>query len=66
MPKKWVKHKERPHVMRPEIRARFEALMKPEPADTPVNPKWQLWRWDTLEDVSQELTIKPGTGFPNK
>jgi hypothetical protein len=45
--------------MDPEIKARFEALMKlpkPQPA---FNPKWpiihqninQLWRWDNLQDA---------------
>lgn len=43
--------------MRPEIRRRFEVLMeKKEEAEkksaVPA-PKWQLWRWDTLEDVPQ-------------
>lgn len=61
MPKRKPKYPDKPHVTRPEIRARFEALMKPEVVaklpKQPVNwnnPKWGLWRWDTLEDVAQE------------
>ncbi|HET6255880.1 MAG TPA: hypothetical protein VFE32_17515 [Puia sp.] len=42
--------------MRPEIRERFQAFIdqgKKKPRESKFEPKWQLWRWDTLEDVSQ-------------
>lgn len=46
--------------MRPEIRRRFQELIdngkkKQSPSKPTRSPKpqWQLWRWDTLEDVDQ-------------
>jgi len=45
--------------MADDIKARFEALMKPQPLPPGFNPDWpinsknvnMMWRWDTLEDV---------------
>jgi hypothetical protein len=63
MPKRKVKYEDKPHVMRPELRKRFEALMAPEYEEPDKSqpahwkhPHWELWRWDTLEDVPQYLT----------
>lgn len=46
------------HEMRIEIRERFFSLMDPDVVKKLKNekkswnnPKWNLWRWDTLEDV---------------
>lgn len=58
MSKRKPKYQDRPHVMKPEIQRRFEALMQPkqEPGKKSHVPikKWELWRWDTLEDVPQD------------
>lgn len=58
MARRKPKYPIRPHRMRPEIRDRFLALMAPvvrEREEKRIGllpaPRWQLWRWDTLEDV---------------
>lgn len=59
MARRKPKYPDKPHVMRPEIRKRFEALMgkkvekEAKPPSQVPEPKWELWRWDNLEDVPQ-------------
>lgn len=60
MPRRKERYPEKPHVMKPEIRRRFEAFMAPVPKrrnlrPTPSAPKggWMLFRWDNLEDSDQ-------------
>lgn len=46
--------------MDPEIKARFEKLIKPPKAKPAFNPKWpmnyqninQLWHWETFQDIN--------------
>lgn len=63
MPRRKSPYPDKPHVMRPEIRARFKALMAPDKRNKEEvkwvpQGGWQLWRWDSLEDVSQDLTCQ--------
>jgi len=61
MPRRKPRYYEKPHVMDPEIRRRFQEFIdqgkkKPSPSKPKLpipKPRWQLWRWDTLEDVDQ-------------
>jgi hypothetical protein len=56
MPRRKDKYPVKPYVPSAEAKRRFEALMQPamqEKKTEKWEPKggWQLWRWDTLEDV---------------
>lgn len=46
-----------PYIFSEEVKRRFAILMKKEePTDRPPikgAKKWELWRWDTLENVPQ-------------
>jgi hypothetical protein len=57
MARRKPKYPNPPYVVSPEAKRRFEILMKKvEPFDRPPikgAKKWELWRWDTLEDVPQ-------------
>lgn len=58
MARRKPKYPNPPYVVSPEAKRRFEALMKnDEHIDRPPikgAKKWELWRWDNLEDVPQE------------
>lgn len=58
MPRRKPKYPDKPYVPSEDARRRIAALMEPEKAKQlglkdKWEPKggWQLWRWDTLEDV---------------
>lgn len=56
MPKRKSRFPDKPHIMAEDIRKKFQALIdkgKEKPSRLPV-PKWQLWNWQTLEDVKQD------------
>lgn len=59
MARRRVKYTDRPYVVSDDARRRIEALMEPTMREkVKVQDKWvpqggwQLWRWDTLEDVN--------------
>jgi hypothetical protein len=60
MARRQIKYYEKPHVMDPEIRRRFQEFIdqgkkRSSPSKPTLKPKtgWLLYRWDTLEDVDQ-------------
>jgi hypothetical protein len=57
MPRRKPKYTNRPYVISEDAKRRFAVLMKKdEPEDRPPikgAKKWELWRWDTLEDAPQ-------------
>lgn len=56
MPRRKRCFPDKPHTMSEDLRKKFHALIdkgKEKPSRLP-EPKWQLWRWDTLEDVRQD------------
>lgn len=64
MPRRKSPYPDKPYVPSEEARRRFAALMDREKAKEMKlidkwEPKggWQLWRWDTLEDVNFENTL---------
>ena len=53
MARRKPKYKNDPQPMKPEIKRRFELLMKKgkEEKSNIKKPTGNLWRWNTLEDV---------------
>lgn len=64
MPRRKSPYTDKPYTPSEDARRRIAALMEPEKAKElklidKWMPKggWQLWRWDTLEDVSFNNTL---------
>lgn len=58
MPRRKPKYHDKPYIPSEEARRRIAALMEPKEREKVKlvdkwEPKggWQLWRWDTLEDI---------------
>ena len=61
MPRRKLIYPVKPHRMDEKVEARFRELMgKKEKKAPEIAPKngWQLWRLDTLEDVSQDVNYR--------
>jgi len=60
MPRRKSPYPDKPYIVSEDARRRFQALMEPKNVKEEIKwiPKggWQLWRWDTLEDVPQNLS----------
>lgn len=59
MARRRQKYNDKPYTVSDDARRRIAALMEPQQAKKVVQgdkwvPRggWQLWRWDTLEDVN--------------
>jgi len=60
MPRRKIRYPEKPWIRDPEVVRRFQELIdkgkppvKCRSPDKPVQG-WQLWHWDTLQDVPQD------------
>lgn len=56
MARRKVRYPEKPWIKDPEVQKRWQKILD-EAKEKPVieiKPKWNLSRWDTLEDVPQD------------